>query len=76
MGQSDKQDRVTVEGTVKFFDKGTGNGFIQRQGHADVFMNYEAIRGEDPRVLAKGDKVEVVVVAGPKGPRARSVRKL
>ncbi len=72
----DKIVAVTAEGTVRSFDAGMGNGFIQREGDTDVFVNYEAIKGENPRVLAVGDRVQVVVVEGPRGPRARSVRKL
>jgi CspA family cold shock protein len=73
---NEKKDPVTAEGTVRSFDAGMGNGFIQREGDTDVFVNYEAIRGENPRTLTAGDRVQVVVVDGPRGPRARSVRKL
>jgi CspA family cold shock protein len=70
-----RQAGVMAEGTVKSFDGKTGNGFIARQGDTDVFVNYEAIKGEDPRTLSVGDRVQVEVVQGPKGPRARSVRR-
>ena len=63
-------------GTVKSFDLATGNGFIGRKGDKDVFVNYEAIKGENPRTLSVGDRVRVEVLDGPNGPRARSVRKL
>jgi CspA family cold shock protein len=67
---------IVAEGTVKVFDLDSGNGFISRKDDADVFVNYEAIRGDGPRTLAVGDRVTVEVVAGPKGPRARSVHRL
>jgi len=72
--QRKKKPSITARGTVRSFE--AGNGFIRRENAADVFVNYEAIKGEDPRKLAVGDRVEVVVVDGPHGPRARSVRKV
>jgi len=71
-----RQPGVMAEGRVKSFDVATGNGFIGRNGDTDVFVNYEAIKGENPRTLSVGDRVRVEVMDGPKGPRARSVRKI
>ena len=50
-------------GTVKWFNDAKGYGFIQREGGADVFVHYRAIRGEGHRSLTEGQQVEFSVVA-------------
>ena len=60
-------------GTVKWFDVAKGYGFIQRDGAADVFVHYRAIRGQGHRSLAEGQKVEFSVVEGQKGLQAEDV---
>ena len=44
-------------GTVKWFNDAKGYGFIQREGGADVFVHYRAIRGEGHRSLTEGQQV-------------------
>jgi len=70
-----KKITVFIEGVVKSFDDGSGNGLIARAGDSDVFVNREAIRGDGPRTLAIGARVRVEVMEGPNGPRAASVRR-
>jgi CspA family cold shock protein len=70
-----KRAAMMVEGVVKSFDDGSGNGLIARQDDADVFVNREAIRGDGPRTLAVGARVRIEVMEGPHGPRAVSVRR-
>ena len=53
-------------GSVKWFNDAKGYGFIQREGGADVFVHYRAIRGEGHRSLAEGQQVEYAVVTGEK----------
>lgn len=60
-------------GTVKWFNDAKGYGFIQRDGAADVFVHYRAIRGQGHRSLAEGQKVEFSVVEGQKGLQAEDV---
>ena len=48
-------------GTVKWFNDAKGYGFIQRASGADVFVHYQAIRGEGHRSLAEGQQVEFSV---------------
>ena len=65
-----------VEGTVKWFSRSKGYGFIQRPEGPDVFVHYTAITGEGFRNLEEGDRVEFSIEEGPKGPHAVEVVKL
>ena len=65
------------QGTVKWFNKTKGFGFIARQnGGADVFVHFKAIVGEGFKELREGDKVEFDVEQGPKGLQAANVRQI
>jgi cold shock protein len=60
-------------GKVKWFDNPKGFGFIELEGHADVFVHFSAIKSEGFKTLTEGQEVEFEVVDGPKGPQAASV---
>ncbi|WP_296264871.1 cold-shock protein [Pseudomonas sp. UBA6562] len=60
-------------GNVKWFNDAKGFGFIQREGSADVFVHYRAIRGEGHRSLSEGQRVEYALVQGQKGLQAEDV---
>ncbi|MDI9584475.1 MAG: cold-shock protein [Acidobacteriota bacterium] len=60
-------------GTVKWFNDDKGFGFIETEGHADVFVHFSAITGEGYRSLNEGAKVEFDIVPDAKGPRAANV---
>jgi CspA family cold shock protein len=64
------------QGTVKWFNRTKGFGFIEREEGEDVFVHYSAIQGEGFKALDEGDAVEFEVVQGPKGPQAANVKKL
>jgi CspA family cold shock protein len=64
-------ERVT--GTVKWFNGAKGYGFIEREGGADVFVHYSAIRGDGFRNLEEGQTVEFNVEQGQKGLQATDV---
>lgn len=64
------------KGTVKWFNRTKGFGFIEREGEDDVFVHYSAIEGDGFKVLNDGDQVEFEVVEGEKGPQAKNVKKL
>jgi len=60
-------------GTVKWFNGSKGFGFIQREQGPDVFVHYSAISGGGFRNLEEGQRVELTVVEGQKGPQAEKV---
>jgi len=64
-------ERVT--GTVKWFSRAKGYGFIQREGGEDVFVHFSAIQGGSFRNLEEGDQVEFTIESSPKGPQAADV---
>ncbi|MCC6904654.1 MAG: cold-shock protein [Anaerolineae bacterium] len=70
-------DRVT--GVVKWFNGTKGYGFISPDdGSKDVFVHYSAIQqvGGGFRNLEEGDRVELTVEQGQKGPQAVNVIKI
>ncbi|MBI5565029.1 MAG: cold-shock protein [Chloroflexi bacterium] len=65
-------ERIT--GTVKWFSRTKGYGFITQPGGPDVFVHYSAIAGEGFRNLDEGQEVEFTIEQGPKGLQAKEVR--
>ena len=64
-------------GTVKWFSDAKGYGFIALDdGQGEVFVHHSAIQSEGFRTLNEGDRVELDVVQGQKGPAAENVRKV
>ena len=63
-------------GTVKWFNKSKGYGFISRENGEDIFVHFKAIVGEGYKMLNEGDKVQFDVEQGPKGPQAANVSKI
>jgi CspA family cold shock protein len=62
-------------GTVKWFSKEKGYGFITRDDNqGDVFVHFSAIQQRGFKTLQKGQKVEFEVEQDAKGPRAKNVR--
>ena len=62
-------------GTVKWFNAEKGYGFITVDGSgADVFVHWSAIQGEGYRALDEGQRVQLEVGEGEKGPQAENVR--
>ena len=64
-------ERVT--GTVKWFSRQKGYGFIEREGGDDVFVHFSAIQGDGFRNLEEGDQVEFTIESSEKGPQAANV---
>jgi CspA family cold shock protein len=65
-----------AQGTVKWFNRTKGFGFITRPDGDDVFVHYKAIAGEGFKSLDEGDEVEFDIEEGPKGLQAANVRKV
>ena len=64
------------KGTVKWFNRTKGYGFIKRSTGEDVFVHYKSIVGDGFKVLNEGDQVEFEVEEGPKGLQASKVTKV
>ena len=64
-----------MQGTVKWFNKEKGFGFIERENGNDVFIHYSAIQQDGFKTLQEGDTVEFDIVEGPKGLQAANVMK-
>ncbi|MEW6757039.1 MAG: cold-shock protein [Acidobacteriota bacterium] len=63
-----------VNGTVKWFNEKKGYGFITLETGGDAFVHFSAIEGNGFKTLAEGQKVQLEVVQGQKGPQAEHVR--
>ncbi|MHC4237824.1 MAG: cold-shock protein [Planctomycetota bacterium] len=61
------------EGTVKWYDKKKGYGFILSEEGNDIFVHYTDFSTPSLRSLNDGEVVVFEIAAGEKGPRARNV---
>jgi CspA family cold shock protein len=60
-------------GTVKWFNRDKGYGFIARDSGGDVFVHYSEISGGGYRTLEEDSRVSFTVEQGRKGPQAKDV---
>jgi cold shock protein len=69
-------DRII--GTVKWFNKAKGYGFIvhEQDPADDIFVHYSAIEMDGYRYLEEGDRVELMVQQTSKGLQASDVAKV
>ncbi len=68
-------DASRVTGTVKWFSRVKGYGFIAPDDASkEIFVHFSGIEGEGYRNLEEGQRVSYVVEDTPKGPQAASVR--
>jgi cold shock protein len=76
LSNSGQEDHAMASGTVKWFNEQKGFGFITQDNGPDVFVHYSAIEETGFKSLNEGDQVQFEVVPGPKGPQAKSVKKI
>ncbi|MGL4628228.1 cold-shock protein [Cetobacterium sp.] len=62
-----------LKGTVKWFNKEKGFGFVTCEEGKDYFVHFTGIIGEGFRTLEEGQNVSFVVEDGNKGPIAKEV---
>lgn len=64
-----------VSGTVKWYNRRKGYGFIISEDGTDIFVHYTALAGRDEEyiTLNENDKVEFDITQGQKGPQASNV---
>ena len=65
-----------TSGTVKWFSKDKGFGFITQDDGPDVFVHHTAIQSSGYRTLEEGERVEFDVVEEPKGLKAANVTRV
>lgn len=63
-------------GTIKWFNRTKGYGFIEREEGEDVFVHFSAINMDGFKTLNQGDKVEFEITQGPKGIQAANVKRV
>jgi len=63
-----------AQGTIKWFNRKKGFGFIMGEAGEDVFVHFTQVQGPGTK-LQEGDHVEYEVVSGEKGPKASQVVK-
>jgi CspA family cold shock protein len=64
-----------LTGTVKWFSKEKGYGFITRDDNGgDVFVHFSAMQRRGFKTLEQGQRVEFEIEQDSKGPRAKNVR--
>lgn len=62
-----------LKGTVKWFNKEKGFGFVTCEEGKDYFVHFTGIIGDGFRTLEEGQHVSFIVEEGNKGPIAKEV---
>ncbi|MEO3944544.1 cold-shock protein [Gorillibacterium sp. CAU 1737] len=63
-------------GTVKWFNAEKGYGFIEVEDGKDVFVHFSAIQTEGYKSLNEGERVQLDITQGNRGPQAENVVRL
>ncbi len=61
------------EGTVKWFNKKKGFGFIRLDSGQEVFAHISKIQANGYKTLKKGQRVQFFISNGSKGPQAEEI---
>ena len=59
------------QGTVKFFNREKGFGFIKQNSGSDLFFHISQVKSGEPQ---ENDEVEFTVGEGKRGPAAENVK--
>jgi len=62
-----------LDGTVKWFNKDKGYGFITTEEGKDVFVHFSQINIDGFKTLVEGQAVNFDITDGPKGEQASNV---
>lgn len=62
-----------MNGTVKWFNREKGFGFITGEDGKDIFVHFSQIQGDGYKTLEEGQEVTFDVAEGQKGPQAENV---
>lgn len=62
-----------MRGKVKWFNNEKGFGFIEYNGHEDIFVHYSVILSDGYKTLVEGQYVEFDLVRTDKGLQAKNV---
>lgn len=65
-----------ARGTVKWFHRKKGYGFITSEKGEDVFVHYTTISGDGFKYLEDGEEVEFELEPAEKGFKAKNVTRL
>jgi CspA family cold shock protein len=60
-------------GTVKWFNRSKGFGFITTESGKDIFAHCSSIVSSGFKTLSEGQAVQFIVTAGTKGPQADKI---